>query len=225
MQRRGILIALVLVAAGCGGSAGAAGQAGSDARPLQQLTLQLDWYPNPDHVGVYVAIDRGFFARAGLAVKPIAPSSVSDAIKLVAAGRVDLGISYEPELFFAQQQHIPVAAVAAVVPTALNSVIGRRDRGITSVAGLRGKTIGVDGSSSTSAYLSTVLRIAWSPWLSIVDDNGRPQRDAELRGSCLQRRPGEGTGRVSWVELDAAQPGDYRIEAPYAVPRGTPCAA
>jgi hypothetical protein len=69
------------------------------------------------------------------------------------------------------------------------------------------------------------LRIAWSPWLSIVDDRGQRLQTADLAGSCLQPVPTEGSRRMSWVELVAMQPGVYRIEAPYAVPRGTPCAA
>jgi putative hydroxymethylpyrimidine transport system substrate-binding protein len=158
-MRYRLLACLVLVAAGCGGSA-AGHTTAPGAPPPQKVTIQLDWYPNPDHVGLYTAIDRGFFARAGLDVDPVSPSDVSDAIKLVAAGRVDLGISYEPELLFAQQQHIPAAAVAAIVPTALNSVIARTDHGIHSIADLRGRTVGEDGSSSTDAYLTAVLRHA-----------------------------------------------------------------
>ena len=150
------LLALLALAAGCG-SSGAATSSG--AAPPQDVSLQLDWYPNPDHVGLYTAIDRGFFRRAGLDVTPRQPTDVSDPIKLVAAGRADLGISYEPELFFAQQQHAPVVAVAAIVPTALNSII-TTEQGITTPAGLRGKTIGVDGSASTNAYVDTVLRTA-----------------------------------------------------------------
>jgi putative hydroxymethylpyrimidine transport system substrate-binding protein len=149
------LLALLALAAGCGGSSGAA----SNGAAPQQVSLQLDWYPNPDHVGLYTAIDRGFFRRAGLDVTPRQPTDVSDPIKLVAAGRTDLGISYEPELFFAQQQHAPVVAVAAIVPTALNSII-TTEQGIATPAGLRGKTIGVDGSASTDAYVDTVLRTA-----------------------------------------------------------------
>lgn len=145
------------LAAGCGGSSSGAATNGAD--PTQDVSLQLDWYPNPDHVGLYTAIDRGFFRRAGLNVTPRQPTDVSDPIKLVAAGRTDLGISYEPELFFAQQQHAPVVAVAAIVPTALNSII-TTEPGITTPAGLRGKTIGVDGSASTNAYVDTVLRTA-----------------------------------------------------------------
>ena len=154
---RTLFLLPLLLAAACGGGAAASG--GSGAQPTS-LTLQLDWYPNPDHVGLYTAIDRGFFGRAGLRVTPRQPSDVSDPIKLVATGRADLGISYEPELFFAQQQHAPVVAVAAIVPAALNSIIARGGESIATPADLRGKTIGVDGSASTSAYLDTVLRHA-----------------------------------------------------------------
>jgi putative hydroxymethylpyrimidine transport system substrate-binding protein len=154
-----LAVCLVVVTAACGGSTPTSSTPAAP-QPPQRVTVQLDWYPNPDHVGLYTAIDRGFFAHAGLEVDPVSPSDVSDAIKLVAAGRVDLGISYEPELLFAQQQHIPAVAVAALVPTALNSIIARTDRGIHTVADLRGKTIGEDGSASTDAYLTAVLRSA-----------------------------------------------------------------
>jgi len=154
-MRRSVLLLLLLAAAGCG-TAGASTAPGG----ARNVSLQLDRYPNPDHVGIYTAIDRGFFAGHGLNVTPHQPTDVSDPIKYVAAGRTDLGISYEPELFFAQQQHAPVVAVATIVPRALNSVIARGGEGITTPADLRGKTIGVDGSDSTNAYLDTVLRHA-----------------------------------------------------------------
>ncbi len=72
---------------------------------------------------------------------------------------------------------------------------------------------------------STVLRVAWSPWLSIVDDSGSRAADADLGGTCLRQLPPDGSREVTWVVLEARQPGVYRIEAPYAVPRGTPCVA
>jgi putative hydroxymethylpyrimidine transport system substrate-binding protein len=153
-----LLFTLLLLVAGCGSGSGQA--EGSSGESLTTLSLQLDWYPNPDHVGLYTAIDRGFFQKAGLRVEPHQPSDVSDPIKLVATGRADVGISYEPELFFAQQQHAPVVAVCALVPEALNSIIARTDAGIHTVADLRGKTIGEDGTQSTAAYLDTVLRSA-----------------------------------------------------------------
>ena len=118
MRHRFSLLA-VLVLAGCGGSSGAATTSGHTT----DVSLALDWYPNADHVGIYTAIDHGFFRRAGLNVTPHAPSDVSDPIRLVAAGTTDLGIDYEPELFYAQQEHVPVVAVASVAPEALSSII------------------------------------------------------------------------------------------------------
>src|SRR5437764_14499811 len=141
MRRLLVLLLPLMVAAACGGSSrGGCSSASADCG-ARGLTLQLDWYPNPDHVGLFTAIDRGFFQRDRLAVKVRQPGDVSDPVKLVAAGRADLGISYEPELFFAQQQHIPVVAVAAIVPTALNSIIARGWEGSAAPAALRGKTI------------------------------------------------------------------------------------
>ena len=70
---------------------------------------------------------------------------------------------------------------------------------------------------------STVLRIAWSPWLSIVDEKGHRVPDDELAGSCLDQLPATRSRRVPWVVLHVTQPGTYRIAAPYALTRGTPC--
>jgi len=156
MRNRLTLLA-VLAATACGGGSHAASQGGSQRVPV---SLMLDWYPNADHVGVYVGIDKGFFARAGLAVDARAPSDPSDPIRLVAAGATDLGIDYEPEVFLAQQQRVPVVAVASVAPEALASIIAPASSGIHTPADLAGKTIGVDGTGSTTAFVETVLRSA-----------------------------------------------------------------
>jgi putative hydroxymethylpyrimidine transport system substrate-binding protein len=153
------LLAVCLLAAACGGSSAAA----AHMHGRTPLSIELDWYPNPDHVGLFAAIDRGYFARAGLDVTPLTPGSDTDAATLVAAGRVDLAISYEPELFYAQQQHVPIVAVAAMVPTALNSIIVRGGLGVTRPAQLRGMTIGEDGTSSTAAFVATVMARAGVP--------------------------------------------------------------
>jgi putative hydroxymethylpyrimidine transport system substrate-binding protein len=154
-MRYRLTVLLVLVLAACGGSSGAA-----TTQAPTPLGLTLDWYANADHVGVFAGIDHGFFARAGLDVTARPPSAASDSITLVATGRSDLGISYEPEVFFAQQHHIPVVAVASVVPRALASIIAAGASGIHTPAGLRGKTIGIDGTASTTAFVDTVLRHA-----------------------------------------------------------------
>jgi putative hydroxymethylpyrimidine transport system substrate-binding protein len=156
MRLRAAALATLLLAAACGGGS----SSHSGTTPNKDVTLVLDWVPNPDHVGIYSAMDKGFFARNGLTVTPRSPSGVSDALTLVAAGRADVGVSYEPELFFAQEHHVPVAAVATVVPTALASIIAAGSSGIRTPANLRGKTIGVDGTQSTAAFVDKVLASA-----------------------------------------------------------------
>jgi putative hydroxymethylpyrimidine transport system substrate-binding protein len=153
VKARALALVVALLAAGCGASP-------PNASPRDDVNLVLDWVPNPDHVGIYAAIDQGDFARRGLSVSPHPPSGVSDPITLVAAGRADLGISYEPELFFAQEHDAPVAAVATVVPTALASIIASGSSGIRTPADLRGKTIGIDGTQSTAAFVAKVLSSA-----------------------------------------------------------------
>jgi hypothetical protein len=72
---------------------------------------------------------------------------------------------------------------------------------------------------------TTTLRIAWSPWLSIVDDAGRRIDSASLGGSCLSHLTPARSHGISKVVLVATRPGTYRIAAPYALPRGSGCPA
>jgi putative hydroxymethylpyrimidine transport system substrate-binding protein len=123
------------------------------------VTLMLDWTPNPDHVGFYYAQAHGLFRQAGLDVVIRAPSDPSSPLKLVAAGKADLAVSYEAEVFFAAAKHLPVTAVAAVVPQPLNSIMAI-DPDVKRVADLRGKKIGITGVPSDYAALDTALRSA-----------------------------------------------------------------
>src|SRR4051812_26572878 len=122
----------------------------------QKVTLTLDWTPNPDHVGFYYARDNGLFAKAGLEVSIRAPSDPTAPLKLVAAGKSDLAVSYEQELFFAAAKRLPVVAVAAVVPQPLNSLMAI-DGGIRSLRDLKGRSIGIAGVPADYAALDTAL--------------------------------------------------------------------
>jgi putative hydroxymethylpyrimidine transport system substrate-binding protein len=123
----------------------------------RHVTVTLDWTPNPDHVGLYYARDAGLFTRAGLNVSIFAPSDPTAPLKLVAYGRSDLAVSYEPELFLAGAKKLPVKAVAAVVPHPLNSFISISPD-VKSVRDLRGRSIGITGVPSDYATLDTALR-------------------------------------------------------------------
>jgi putative hydroxymethylpyrimidine transport system substrate-binding protein len=148
---------LALGMAACGGGGDAS--TGSATNP-EPFTLDLDWYVNPDHAGIYTAIDRGFFRQAGLDVKPQVPSDPSAPIKEVAAGRVDLAISYEPEVLLAADKGLDVEAVGSVVDSPLTSLISLPAGGIASAADLSGKTVGTAGIPYQSDYLDTILQTA-----------------------------------------------------------------
>jgi putative hydroxymethylpyrimidine transport system substrate-binding protein len=147
------VVAAAAVAAACSTSSGAAVPASSAA-----LNVELDWVPNPDHVGLYYAQNQGYFARQHLTVNFRVPSSAADPLKLVGLNKADLAISYEPELFYGQQEHLPVAAVAAVVPVPLNGLIVSPKFQITSLCRIRGHSVGFAGLPSDYAFYDTLLR-------------------------------------------------------------------
>ncbi len=146
-----LAIAAALIVAGCGEKS----ESGHSAR--DELTLELDFYVNADHAGIYEALDHGYFDDAGLDVKPQVPSDPSAPIKEVAAGRADLAISYEPEVLLARDQGLPVKAVAALVQRPLTSLISTASANINDVSDLRGKTIATAGIPYQDAYLRTIL--------------------------------------------------------------------
>jgi putative hydroxymethylpyrimidine transport system substrate-binding protein len=130
-----------------------------EAEP-KRFELALDWIPNPDHVAIYQALAEGYFGDVGLDVRTRTPSDPAAPIKEVAAGRVDLAISYEPEVFLARERGLPVVAVAALVQRPLTSLMAIASKRIDSPADLRGKRVGTAGIPYQSAYLRTILERA-----------------------------------------------------------------
>jgi putative hydroxymethylpyrimidine transport system substrate-binding protein len=146
------------------------GGAGSATNP-KPFTLSLDWYVNPDHAGVYTALERGYFGEAGLDVKPQVPSDPSAPIKEVAAGRVDLAISYEPEVLLAHEQGLEIEAVGALADEPLTSLISLPRAGVQTAADLEGKTVGTAGIPYQSDYLETIEGFAGVPSGSVREVN------------------------------------------------------
>jgi putative hydroxymethylpyrimidine transport system substrate-binding protein len=156
MRRATFLTALAIAAATVAAGCGEKSEGGPKNAP-ESLTLALDFYVNPDHAGVYEAIDRGYFRDAGLAVHPEVPSDPSAPIKEVAEGRADLAISYEPEVMLARDEGLPVKAVAAIVPRPLTSLISLGKANIKTVPDLKGKTIATAGIPYQAAFLKAIL--------------------------------------------------------------------
>ena len=146
-----VLFAL-LALAGCGERVEPTG-----APQPRTLRLMLDYLPNADHAGIYAAKEEGDFSRAGLNVDIQTPSDPSAPLKLLAAGKVDLAISYEPELMLARDKGEPLVAVGALTQQPLTSIMSVGKGAITDPAQLKGKTVGTAGIPYQSAYLQTIL--------------------------------------------------------------------
>ena len=155
-----LALATCLVAA-CASNAPAAGAGGSPAAAAPAtLKVELDWVPNPDHVGLYYAQNKGIFAHNNLTVNFLTPSNAADPIKLVGLNKVDLAISYESEMFYGQQENLPVTAVATVIPVPLNSLIVTPKDHVTSLSQMAGKKVGITGIPSDGAIYATMLKAA-----------------------------------------------------------------
>jgi putative hydroxymethylpyrimidine transport system substrate-binding protein len=124
------------------------------------FTLMLDFFPNADHAGIYAAQADGEFRRAGLDVRLQTPSDPSAPLKLLAAGKIDAAISYEPELMLARDKGLDLVSIGALVQRPLTSIIALGREHLTSPAGLEGHTIGTAGIPYQSAYLRTIVEHA-----------------------------------------------------------------
>jgi len=151
--------ALTAAAVLAGGVAAGCGEKEESVRggETEELELMLDFFVNPDHAGIYAALENGHFEEAGLDVKPRVPSDPAAPIKLVASGKADLAVSYEPEVLYARDQGLPVIAVASIVSEPLTSLISLPDAGISNPADLRGKTIATAGIPYQDAFIGRIL--------------------------------------------------------------------
>jgi putative hydroxymethylpyrimidine transport system substrate-binding protein len=126
---------------------------------IQRASLVLDWYPNSDHAGIYTAISRGYLLRHGVNLgQPHVPSDSTAQIKLVAAGKADFGITYEPDLLAARARHIPVESVMCIVQHPLDTIMSLARSRITRPRDLAGKRIGMAGTPGDHAIVDAVMR-------------------------------------------------------------------
>jgi len=127
------------------------------AAATDKITLLLDWFVNPDHGPIIIAEEKGYFKDAGLDVEVIAPADPSDPPKLVAAGRAELAISYQPQLHLQVAEGLPLVRVGTLVATPLNCLLVLEDGPVKSIADLRGGKVGFSVAGVEEALLTTIL--------------------------------------------------------------------
>ncbi len=169
-MKRIIPLAIALAAALALGACGEKKDALSPGSS-QPFTLMLDWVPNADHVGIYRALAEGDFAQAGLNLNLQVPQDPATPLQLLAAGRVDAAISYEPEVLLARDRGEALVSVAALVQKPLTSIVSVGKAHITKVSDLRGKKVGDAGIAYQHAYLRTILARANVPASKVKELN------------------------------------------------------
>jgi putative hydroxymethylpyrimidine transport system substrate-binding protein len=127
------------------------------AMAQDKMTLILDWFVNPDHGPIILAEELGYFKEAGLEVEVIAPADPSDPPKMVAAGRADLAISYQPQLHMQIENGLPLRRVGTLIATPLNCLLVLEDGPVKSTADLKGRKVGFSVAGVEEVLLSTIL--------------------------------------------------------------------
>ena len=148
-------IVSALALAACGSK-----QDAISAPGVKRFQVMLDFFPNADHAPLYSAISHGDFRAVGLDVQPQAPAEPAEPLKLLAAGRVDAAISYEPELLLAREEGLKLVSIGALVQRPLTSIIALPSKHVSKVADLARKRVGTAGIAYQKAELQTALQSA-----------------------------------------------------------------
>lgn len=149
MKRLVMKIPFILMVVLCGTA--------SVATSAEKVTVLLDWFVNPDHAPLFVALEKGYFADRGLEVEIVAPSNPNDPPKLVAAGKADIAVSYQHQHQMQVDQGLPLVRIATLIATPLNSLVVLADGPIQSLADLSGKTIGYSVGGFETVLLKVML--------------------------------------------------------------------
>lgn len=160
----------------------------TSAMALEKVTVLLDWFVNPDHAPLFVALERGYFADHGLEVEMIAPSNPNDPPKLVAAGKADIAVSYQHQHQMQIDQGLPLVRIATLVATPLNSLVVLEDGPIKSISDLKGKTIGY----SVGGFETVLLKV-------MLEKEGLDLSDVKLVNVNFSLSPSLFTGQVDGV--------------------------
>lgn len=127
---------------------------------MQKVTLILDFTPNAVHAGIYRALAAGYYTREGIALKVVQPTSTQETLKLIDAGRAQLGLADGSDVAGLIDKGGDAQAVMTLVQRPLGGLIALSSERLRSPADLVGKTVGITGVPSDTAVLDTELRHA-----------------------------------------------------------------
>lgn len=132
----------------------------SPAQAAEKVRLLLDWFVNPNHAAIFAAQQSGAFARQGLTVETIAPADSASVPLLLAAGKADLAVGYQPQLYTLVDKGVPVIRVGTLIDQPLNTLTVLKGSGIRSLKDLAGKTLGYAIPGFEDVAIQTMLKSA-----------------------------------------------------------------
>ncbi len=136
ITRKGIAVLLCLAVLAAAALAGCAPQPAE----AEHAVLSLDWVPNTNHTGFYVALDKGWYAEEGIDLEIQIPSDPAAALKQVAAGNTEFGVSFQEEVTVSRSNGLPVVSIAAILQHNTSAFAALASSGIQSAADFEGKT-------------------------------------------------------------------------------------
>jgi putative hydroxymethylpyrimidine transport system substrate-binding protein len=158
------------------------------AEARTKLTVMLDWFVNPDHATLVVAEKLGLFEKAGLEVTMVEPADPNDPPKLVAAGKADIAISYQPQLHLQNAEGLPLTRIGTLVATPLTTLLVLADGPVKSIADLKGRKVGFSVGGFEDAILAAML-----------ERHGLTTKDIELINVNFSLSPSLISGQVDAV--------------------------
>lgn len=156
------MLAGMLMVAGCGNkedtnSAGSSSPAAA-SKELQKVTIVLDWTPNTNHTGLYVAQEQGLWEKRGLEVEIIQPPEAG-ASALVANGTAEFGIGAQESMILAREQGLPLVSLAPIIQHNTSGFASTLDKNIKEPKDFEGKSYGGWGSPAESAVIESLMNV------------------------------------------------------------------
>ncbi|MDQ6597461.1 ABC transporter substrate-binding protein [Bacillus salipaludis] len=155
MKKWLILLLTVFLIAGCS-SKKETDTAKENTKKLKKITVVLDWTPNTNHTGLYVAKAKGYFKDQGLDVDIIQPGETG-ADQLVASGKADFGVGYQEGVTQARVQGVPLVSIAAVIQHNTSGFASPVDKNIKAPKDFVGKTYGGWGSPVEKSVITSLM--------------------------------------------------------------------
>lgn len=124
---------------------------------LKKVSVVLDWTPNTNHTGLYVAKEKGYFKDQGLDVEIILPGEAG-ADQLVASGKAQFGVGYQESVTQARVQDVPLVSIAAVIQHNTSGFASPKSKGITEPKDFEGKSYGGWGSPVEKAVMDSIMK-------------------------------------------------------------------